>query len=82
MSKIVSKTSITGYFSYFVSATVTDAMVTGVSGSLEPAGGLSLVGTLAMASTTSMPETTLQKHGDMLSLPWKTGRGEIARILP
>jgi hypothetical protein len=24
----------------------------------------------------------LQTHGDMLTAPWKTGRGEIARILP
>jgi len=24
----------------------------------------------------------LQTQGDMLTAPWKTGRGEIARILP
>ena len=27
-------------------------------------------------------QATLQKHPDVLTLPWKTGRGEIARILP
>jgi hypothetical protein len=27
-------------------------------------------------------QTTIQKHGDMLTVPWKTGRGETARLLP
>jgi hypothetical protein len=27
-------------------------------------------------------QAALQTHGDMLTAPWKTGRGEIARILP
>jgi hypothetical protein len=27
-------------------------------------------------------QATLQKHPDLLTLPWKTGRGEIATILP
>jgi protein involved in plasmid replication-relaxation len=27
-------------------------------------------------------QATVQKHGDMLTVPWKTGRGETARLLP
>jgi hypothetical protein len=27
-------------------------------------------------------QAALQKHGDMLTFPWKTGRGEISTILP